>query len=236
MRDRTGRSDFPGNLFRVAFAILAMFHLKWLSVACLLLSDTSRANVVCPSDLVRHWSASFFLSFFPLFVFHMQSLSDPIGYRSIFVFLLLLLHLLLQSLSSFHSSPSSSFFSPVSSTPVTPLYLLHPHGTLLHLLHPRYTLLHPCYTLYLGTFGLGKQYSNVFDCITKPEIRGTLPQWNVKHLVWGIFSGERSKLWSIGISTSGQIYESLLCASAAQDNTDNQHSPDEEEHSFWIPF
>ena len=162
----------------------------------------------------------------------MQSLLDPIGYRSIFVFLLLLLHLLLQSLSSFHSSPSSSFFSPVSSIPVTPLYLLHPHGTLLHLLHPRYT--HVTLCTWELTFGLGKQYSNVFDCITKPEIRGTLPQWNVKHLVWGIFSGERSKLWSIGISTSGQIYESLLCASAAQDNTDNQHSPDEEKHTLCI--
>ena len=161
----------------------------------------------------------------------MQSLSDPIGYRSFLFFLLLLLHLLLQTLSSFHSSPFSSFISPVSSTPVTPLYLLH----------PSYIPVTPSYTHFTLctwelTFGLEKQYSNVFDCLTKPEIRGSLPQWKVKHLVWGIFSGERSKLWSIGISTSGQIYESLLCASAAQDNTDNQHSPDEEEHSFWIPF
>ena len=167
----------------------------------------------------------------------MQSLLDPIGYRSIFVFLLLLLHLLLQSLSSFHSSLSSSFFSPVSSTP-------SPRCTC-------YTIMAPCNTCYIPvtpsythvtlwtwelTFGLGKQYSNVFDCLTKREIRGSLPQWKVKHLVWGIFSGERSKLWSIGISTSGQIYESLLCASAAQDNTDNQHSPDEEEHTLCITF
>ena len=112
-----------------------------------------------------------------------------------------------------------------------------------------YTIIAPCYTCYIPvtpsythvtlwtwelTFGLGKQYSNVFDCLTKREIRGSLPQWKVKHLVWGIFSGERSKLWSIGISTSGQIYESLLCASAAQDNTDNQHSPDEEKHTLCI--
>ena len=70
----------------------------------------------------------------------------------------------------------TSFFYPV-----TPLYLLHPHGTLLHLLHPRYT--HVTLCTWELTFGLGKQYSNVFDCLTKREIRGSLPQWKVKHLV-----------------------------------------------------
>ena len=205
-----------------------MFHLKWLSAACLLLSDTSasRANVVCLSDVVRHWSASFFLYFFPLFVFDLSlffSFSFFTSFSSHWALFICLLPLL-----SFHQ-----FLLPPS-----------PRCTC-------YTLMAPCYTYYIPvtpsytnvtlctwelTFGLGKQCSNVFDCITKPEIRGTLPQWNVKHLVWGIFSGERSKLWSIGISTSGQIYESLLTASAAQDNTENQHSPDEEEHSLWIPF